>query len=1081
MRYRFLLGCLILSGFAGLAYELLWVRLLALSFGSTAASFSTVLAVFFGGLAVGSLVGGRLAKRVGKPVRAYALLELATGVAGIALYPVLIGLESTFGQIDPGPGTLGTVVRFLVAAVILLIPTVFMGATLPFVTRAMVSRDEDVGRATAYIYAFNTLGACSGAYITTFWTLPYLGVFASTVLTAGINIAVFVLASFLGRSEEALDTTSSVTTGHTDGEDDDSKLKVVGTSLAAILGFAAVALQVVWVRVFATAMEGTVYGTGSVLIAVLVGIGLGSLVLAPFLRRSRWAGLAFVVLQVVGLGLVLLQFRLLPWISYELGALQVQRLSTVGLHLQMTLVILAVLGPSVCSGASLPLIIGIVEARAARSARTVGNVYAANTVGAIFGSLVTGFVVLPSAGSEAAVLLAVVSLGGAAAYGALFLVDAPRPVRLALVPLGLLLVALYQGYDVQALAIRPGRGSFADWYKRAESAKLSTLVFTEGKSSNVRVMRQRGSRYLTLNALGQGGRSEAPPHLVEESLLMAVVPLAHAPKKEKALLVGLGAGVTVKAMLALGVGHIRVVELEPKVVDAVKVIFVDDSPLDSDRVDVVINDARHFLNVQRSTGGEKYDVIASMPAHPWVASPIFTREFFEIVKANLEEDGVFCSWFGLGKMDNRATDSLLRAFTSVFDHYAVYFFAAHSAYYLVGSPSPLEVSEARFQRIVEHPIVSAHERMTTPMYLSRNLVASGRGRDNAPVLKSGPVNTDDHPIVEMLSPTTTPTIGTASADLFSPRGLDPEMIPASERPTFIMTLLEALLGTPEGRLPSRAGRVDRKKAKIFFERARSFIDPAAARYFETRLKIAKDPSAVGLQAEIAGLAAPYRARAERARAWHLPRDTPARALALATLPPQTDVLLHQIDESGRKALARVPSERPDPDADPLGWWLWRLAHRPRLEAAALDRLSKVVGPKLAVSGNAALLTITASVARASGATHVAQAADAWAAKAKQSQWRYHLNKGIAAGKRRQYTAAADHLWRAFGLKPLAPGLRVSLVRSLLATKATDRLRQVERAFRFQGMSRAQIQHVFNEARRQQTASTAANASASGTL
>ncbi len=1072
MRYRFLLGCLILSGYAGLAYELLWVRLLALSFGSTAASFSTVLAVFFGGLAIGSLVGGRVAKRVTRPVQAYARLELGTGAAALLLYPALVSLESTFGYFDPGPGTAGTLVRLVVAGLLLLTPTILMGATLPFVTRAMVERDEDIGRATALIYAFNTLGACAGAYFTTFWTLPYMGIFASTLLAVGINLAVFALSTWLGRDERPpISEPPARERSPTISEREDDKLKLVGSGLALILGFAAVALQVVWVRIFATAMEGTVYGTGSVLIAVLVGIGIGSLGLAPFLKRSPRTGLAFVGLQAAGLLLVLLQLKLLPWITYELGALQVQRLGHYGLHLQMLVVILAVLGPAICSGASLPLIIGIVEDRAADSARSVGNVYAANTMGAIAGSLLTGFVVLPTAGSEAAVMLAVMSLAGAAAFGALFLVQAERPVRLGLVAGGLALAALYQGYDIQALTTGPTRGSFTDWWNRSTRQKQATLLFSEAPSANVRVLQSAGARSLTLNGLGQGGRAESPPHHIRESLLMAAIPLSHARGKDNALLVGLGAGITVDAMLELDVGHIRVVELEPKVVDAVQVIFADDTPLASDRVEVIINDARHYLNTQRNRNGDRYDIIASMPAHPWVASPIFTQEFFEIVKENLKEDGIFCSWFGLIKMDSAATDSLLRAFTSVFDHYVIYFIPAHGAYYLVGSPQPIEISPQRYDAVFSTPVVRAHQALRAPMFLPRRVVASGRGAEGTQV-KSGPMNTDDRPIVEMLSPTTTPTTGTASQDLFSHRGVDPEMVPQSERATFVEDLLEELLGTPKGELPRRPRGVNVKGAQAVFERASDALSPAAAEYFALRIEIGKRPRDLSLRERIEALDPAFRARARKAYAWSLPPYSEARREALESLPAETDVIIHLLFEIGTDALSRVPPEAPATEVsevDHLAWWLWKLQHDRQLSAEDLRRLTVDVGPLLAATGNDALLTASAELAREQNALQLAQTADNWAQTARTARARYHRQAGLAAGKSGRFQEAADHLWRAFATAPLDPALRMPLVQSLVEVDDSDRLEETLNVLRFQGLTEGQVAFLEAEARRRRAA------------
>ena len=1078
MRYRFLLVCLIFSGFAGLAYELLWVRLLALSFGSTAASFSTVLAVFFGGLAIGSWLGGRVAKRVSRPIRAYALLELGTGLSALVLYPAIVQLETLFGRFDPGPTTWGTILRLVTAALVLILPTVLMGATVPFVTRAMVDRDDNVGRVTAYIYAFNTFGACLGAYMTTFWLLPYVGIFRATLLTVGINLLVFVAAVVLGRDEKPIADTPTHQTEPAELEGNDTKLKAIGTVIAATLGFAAVALQVIWVRIFATAMDGTVYGTGSVLVAVLVGIGAGSLGLAPFLRRSPRAGLTFVALQIAGIGLIFLQLKLLPWISYELGAIQVQRLSTYGLHLQMTIVILAVLGPSLVSGASLPLIIGIVERRAAQSARTVGNVYAANTVGAIFGSLITGLVILPSAGSEGSVLIAIVALAGATAFGALFLVEAARPVALGLVVIPLLLAAQYDGYDVQMLAMGPSKGSFRTWWTQGQKSKSMSLMFAEAKSANVRVGESRTSRWLTLNALGQGGRNKEPPHLIQESLMMATVPLSHAKKTEHALLVGLGAGVTVHAMLQLGVDNIRVVELEPKVVEAVGMIFGDDNPVASERVDVIIDDARHYLNVQRLTGGQKYDLISSMPAHPWVASPIFTKEFFEIVKGNLHEDGVFCSWFGLREMNNLATDSLLRAFTSAFDHYVIYFLAAQGSYYLVGSRSPIDVSLPKYEAAFSHRIVKEHRLLRDKFFLPIRIVASSRG-EGGPVLKPGPVNTDDRPIVEMLAPTATASRGHASTDLFEPRGLDPAMIPEAERADFLDGYLERLFGTPEGRLPLGRRIVRRRGAETAFARAKPFLPADAQAYFALRLDIEENVQNPQLPSRIDALTNPeYQMRARRVWADALPPLTKARADALSALPPETGVLLRLLDEKGLGALERVPTEPPVVENDPVGWWMWHLAHRRSFDAPTRQALLEQVGPKLIEANNELLLTQSAAVTRAAGAETLARIIERWGQDVRQRSAAVHIRQGIALARRRSFEKAKYHLWEAFLRVPQDGKLRYPLIRTLLETGDRARLKQATDTFRFQGLSEQQIDHLVEESgRRNQVFSAAAETSA----
>ncbi|MEL6189634.1 MAG: hypothetical protein AAFU79_33845, partial [Myxococcota bacterium] len=266
MRNLHLLLCLVLSGFAGLAYELLWVRLLALSFGSTTLSFSTVLAVFFGGLALGAWVSGGLVGRMTRPIRVYAGLEVGTGVLALLLYPLLTHVGDLFALIDPGPGVGGAFVRALVAGPLLLGPTVLMGATLPAVARAIVVEDEAVGSGSALIYGFNTLGACFGAYLVTYALLPWLGVFLATVVTVGVNLVAAALALSLEDS-----TTQSLEDSRSNPDDDvPDKVRWVATALAFAVGFSAICFQVAWVRLFSIFLDGTVYAVGSVLIAVLV-------------------------------------------------------------------------------------------------------------------------------------------------------------------------------------------------------------------------------------------------------------------------------------------------------------------------------------------------------------------------------------------------------------------------------------------------------------------------------------------------------------------------------------------------------------------------------------------------------------------------------------------------------------------------------------------------------------------------------------------------------------------------------------------------------------------------------------------
>ncbi len=841
MRHKILLFCLVLSGFTGLAYELLWVRLLALGFGSTTLSFSTVLAVFFGGLALGAWVAGGLAGRLDNPMRFYGYLEVGTGLFGLAIYPVLVHIGSVFALMDPGSGLAGAAARALVAVPLLLGPTFLMGATLPVVTRAMVVDDEEVGFGSAVIYAFNTLGAFLGVYGVTYHLLPELGVFRSTLVTVGVNFAVGALAIVASRNAGGRKATASEIADLAD--DVPLKIRRTGTALAFLVGFAAICFQVVWVRMMSIFLDGTVYGVGSVLICVLLGIGLGSLVVARSLRRVRDAGLWFGLLQLVTLFSVLAIISNLDLFGYVLRTSVEDLNGPLALHVQLAWVLAFLFIPSLSSGASFPVLVRVVERKAAGAARSVAQLYTANTVGSILGSLLTGFLLIPYAGTVATVLLGLTAVAGVGAVAMAILSDSNRVVRLAGVAIPLAVIGTYSGFDNRAVSQaseNSARGvSFSRFKDFLETNEEHTVYFSEGRSATVNIYARGTFRSLTLNGLGQGGRRELPPHHIFESLMVAYVPYAYVEAPQTGLVVGLGAGVTVDALLQLGLPELTVVELEPDVVEGLDYIFPEgQSPLDDPRAKVRIGDARHHLLVQAQRNPGSYDLVTSMPAHPWVASNIFTQEFFELARRNLSDRGVFATWFGLGRMDETAVASLLRAFTGTFEHYIVHFVPNTGALYLVGSKQPLEVDVARTEALHQKPLIRQHRLLDSPLYLARQIVGTGRPED--PELESGVVNTDDSAYVEVQAPRTSSAAVTVRHLLPVPHLRADMVMPPSRRPEIAAALLEELLGTPDGEIPLRPRRAKPvAHARDTFEAMKGVLPNEARTYLEARLLLAE--------------------------------------------------------------------------------------------------------------------------------------------------------------------------------------------------------------------------------------------------
>lgn len=1105
MQRRVLLSCLVLSGASGLGYELLWTRLLSLGFGSTLLSFSTVIAVFFGGLAIGADVAGRRASRLARPIRAYALIELATGVLGLALYPLLTGLDELFAVLDPGSGLGAAAVRLAFAVPLLLLPTLLMGATLPVVSRAMILHDGDVGRGTAVIYGLNTAGALLGVYLITYHALPAFGVFTSLLLTVLTSFAAAGLALAADGTSPAAPVPVPEATadlGPLAQPVTPPKVVMVTTALAFLGGFSAIAFQIVWVRIFSIFLEGTIYGVSAVLICVLGGITAGSLSMSGLLRerarearvavatRPRRIALWFAGLQLVSIGAVLLLSRELlfaGWLLRSLGAPLGGGPSS--LHAQLLGTMALLLVPTFCSGASFPALVELTGERAAGAARVIGRLYAANTLGSILGSLLTGFVLLPSSGSEATVLiaLAILALTAAAAGSLLTSGQGERTLGLGAAALALGGVALYSGLDIKAVSTAGApRGSFAD-YRDAVSKRLEQLVyFAEGEGATVAVFAAERSRSLTLNGLGQGGRSAPPPHHVLESLLVALVPLVHAEPPARTLLVGLGAGVTVDLLRRLDLPRIEVVELEPRVIDAVRVIFSEDCPLDDPAVTITAGDARHQLLLARGRGGAGHDLITSMPAHPWVAPAIFTQEFFELARDNLSERGVFSTWFGIpdasrspqrqegsgaaGPPVNAITRSLFAAFAAVFPSYVIYWVPEVGAYYLVGSKGRLSFDLARATALAAHPDVSEHPALRDPYFLPARVFASSIAAEPA-AQPGGPVNTDDSAYVELHAPRTA-TEAVSLDGVLPDRLLLPALVDPPARREVFAELLERLLGTPRGELPFGAGEtpIDLPTAERTLRAAEELWPSAVSDYFRARVALVngrRGEARAALRAAATSAPEPFAGRARKFVALTYSRETAEHRDTLASLPVAPDVLLAQLDADperarGRLAALAMPADR---TAEPLTWLLARAGEllaqpgtsrsEPQVRALTPDErvfFSEHVGRELSSTRNLGLLALSAELAEREGLHAQARACEEWRRTRARARAAELARRGYRRMNAGDLPKSAELFELAAALDPGNPRLLELLIRARAGIRDSEGLDRAVRQLRFLGRS-----------------------------
>ena len=661
-RLGLLLACFFLSGVAGLVYETVWVQQFSFVYGAAEVAMATVLGAYMAGLAGGAAVAARWAPRVRRPVRVYAMLELGIGISALAVGPAIVALQRLhavlFGGADLAPpAALSSLSFYLLATfAVLVVPTGLMGATLPLVAGYAVRRPEHMGPRIAALYAANTAGAAAGALLGAFVLLPRFALASVILVGVGINTLVFLGAALLDR----VSTGGAVAARFTAVRGPRYAGAQWILPLVFVAGAVALALEVLWTRLLGHVLGGSIYALGTMLAAFLVGLAGGSALAIRAARAPDTARSAFCWSQVGVAAFSLASFALagtLPSLARYLG--------TSGFLIPTAVVSgVALLPAALCMGAAFPLAARILAGSVADAASASGRVFAWNTVGAITGAVASTFVVLPIfrfGGTMA--LLATASLGAAAA-AALLSRPRLRPVA-ALCVTGIVAVALAPPAPPWPLLQNSPLGE-REQYDRV-------LYYGVGRSATVLLQEFDDSWRLTTNGLPESVimPAEAPAAPVAVARWMGLLALVARPGARSLLVIGLGAGNTVLD-IPDSVRSIDVVEIEPEVVAAVRALpqGVAKNPLADDRVRIHVNDARNALALT----DRRFDVIVSQPSHPWTtaSSHLYTREFFELVDARLDGDGVFVQWMGLQFVDQVLLRSIVATLREVFSEVEVY-------------------------------------------------------------------------------------------------------------------------------------------------------------------------------------------------------------------------------------------------------------------------------------------------------------------------------------------------------------------------------------------------------------------------
>lgn len=628
------LFALFVSGAAALVYEICWIRQAALVFGSTTFAVSTVLAVFFLGLAAGSYVFGRLAQRVVHPLRWFAVLEIGVALYAFASPWVFQGADLLYGilyRAAPEQPVLLGLVRAALVGLSIVPATTLMGGTLPlFCRRYVAAGGQPVSRPVGLLYGLNTLGAATGAALAGFVLLPTLGLGYSLLAGVAMSLLSGLLAAVLPISRAPVEATQTRRSASLPGAHYRAWL-----GLFFGVGFVALALEVVWFRFLALVIRSTVQTYTLVLTVVLVGIVLGSALAAWRLKRDTRSARLFGALQIASALLVMALMNLPPAVWQSLGG-------------ELWVCATLILGPAALSGASFPLAVRVIAPEASAAALGTGLAAASNTLGGIVGALLMGFVVLPLWGLHAALWLTTglgLLLGAIAWFG---FEPMPRPQR----RLAALAVATcVAGWGALVWTVKPRLPA-------AFLAESGTLVaHREGFGANLAVIQQPGFLRLEIDRWWQGESRR------NHQALAAHIPATLHPRPESVLLVGVGAGQTAARYLLHDLERLDCVDVEPVIFDFVREHFEADWMADQ-RVRLITEDGRTYLRHSDA----RYDVIAlevGQIFRPGVAY-FYTRDAYAYARRRLNPGGLLVQCVPLPFFTEAQFRAVIGTFLEVF-------------------------------------------------------------------------------------------------------------------------------------------------------------------------------------------------------------------------------------------------------------------------------------------------------------------------------------------------------------------------------------------------------------------------------
>ncbi|MDK1081048.1 MAG: fused MFS/spermidine synthase [Anaerolineae bacterium] len=653
----------LVSGAAGLIYQIVWERLLGLFFGVSLVSITLIVSAFLAGLGLGSLVGGRLARNVKSTLHLYGALELGIAAFGLISQPLIFSI----GQQTAG-SSYGMV--FLISFGILLIPTFLMGMTLPLLTQSFVHKVESSGAVIGILYGINTLGAAIGALLAGFVLIGNYGFDGTIYFAVALNAVVGLIAIILARWQDRESIIGD--------SDPNPKVAPVQWGYKTILlfsflvGFIGLGFEILWIRILFIVNKNTAYAFPSILFIFLVGLALGGYIFGKKADKSKNPVLLFCKIELGGAALASLTLLLFwwsleykpPWIQnfFETqnpalpfvkiqGELLLSRrllLSNLGKYFLPILVL--VLPASLVLGGGLPVLDRIAINNPDLAGRRVGDIHLANIIGSVFGTMLIGFVLLPVLGSEWTLkLLSLLTVLFAVYYFSTRKSNQTDKLGIRQIyGIGFVLLV--------GLLLTPGKGQF--YTRLYEKGMDQEAIISESGDSLLALTYVPGTdRNTGLFWIGGEVNSFFPPKGIYETRALAC---AGATQPKRVLVIGFGGGYTTLFFTSIpSIDEIVVVELlgdiAPFLSEHLESVRVT---LDDPRITYYVDDGRRYLN---AFPDEKFDLITIDPLREHTAghNNLYSEEALGIYLDHLNPGGVLCAWM---REDRIVPHTIVRVF-----------------------------------------------------------------------------------------------------------------------------------------------------------------------------------------------------------------------------------------------------------------------------------------------------------------------------------------------------------------------------------------------------------------------------------